>query len=194
MTRPAYPPDVATELAELRRQVADLQRASGRYVPALGGLADVSGTPSADGQVLTYDRPTGRWVPGNPGQVVPYLARAPSTVALTTTYQTIVTLPSFNTTNPNTLFIIDIVCDFQMVSAGAQISTARCLVTSTPPDAAEAIFSDDAGRATVTQHYAYLVANPSGPHVIELQARKLNTAGAVNAMAVHTSLKVLVIG
>lgn len=193
MTRPAYPPDVATELAELRRQVQDLQRASGRYVPALGGLADVSGTPSADNQVLTYNRATGRWGPGS-HKVIPYLTRAPSTVALTTSYQTIVTMPSFNTINPNTLFIIDIVCDFQVTGAGALISTARALVGGTAPDASEAIFSDDAGRATVGQHYAYLVANPSGPHVIELQARKLNTAGGVNAMAIHTSLKVLVIG
>lgn len=193
MTRPAYPPDVATELAELRRQVQDLQRASGRYVPTLGGLADVSGTPSADNQVLTYNRATGRWGPGS-HKVIPYLARAPGNVALTTSYQTIVTLPSFNTTTPNTLFIIDIVCDFQVTGAGALVSTARALVGGTPPDAAEAIFSDDAGRATVGQHYAYLVANPSGPHSIQLQARKLNSAGGVNAMGLHTSLKVLVIG
>lgn len=64
MSTPELPPEVAQQLASLKRDVADLQRRSERNAPAIGGLADVDGNPMATGDVLAYDKTTGRWGPG----------------------------------------------------------------------------------------------------------------------------------
>lgn len=65
MSTAQLPPEVSAELAKLRGDVADLQRRSERNVPAIGALADVDGTPTATGDVLAYDKATGRWAPGS---------------------------------------------------------------------------------------------------------------------------------
>lgn len=188
------PPDVATELAELRRRVADIERASGRYVPAIGGLADVDGMAWADGQVLAYDRATGRWKPTVPHQAVPYLARKSGDSSLSTGYTTYVTLPGFNTTADNSWLVIDIVLDCEAATLGGLVATGRCLVAGATVDTGEAIWHEGSQRATVTQQYIKQIAVASGPHTVELQARKLVGAGDVTLHGPHTSIRVLVCG
>ncbi len=190
------PPDVATELADLRRRVADIERASGRHVPHLGGLADVNGIPTEDGQVLAYDRDSGRWVPRVPSVAVPHLVRKSlgGGISLGTSYASYATLLGINTTNANSWLVVDIVCDFENVSSGGLVATGRVLIGGVAPDAGEAIFHESAQRATVGQHYTQLIPLASGPHTITLQARKLVGAGDIVLHDAHTSLRVLVVG
>lgn len=188
------PPDVATELAELRRRVADIERASGRYVPAIGGLADVDGMAWTDGQVLAYDRATGRWTPTIPHQAVPYLARKSGDSSLTTTYTTYLTLPGFDTTVDNSWLVIDIVLDCEAAALGGLVATGRCLVGGVAPDAGEAVWHEGAQRATVGQQYITQIAAASGPHSVVLQARKLVGAGDIVLHGPHTSIRVMVLG
>lgn len=190
------PPDVATELADLRRRVADIERASGRYVPGIGGLADVDGMAWEDGQVLAYSRATGRWAPVTPHQAVPYLARKATGggSSLGTSYATYITLPGFNTTVDNSWLAIDVVCDFEALALGGLVATGRCLVGGATVDASEAVYHEGSQRATVTQHYIKQIALASGPHSVVLQARKLVAAGDIVLHDVHTSVRVLVLG
>lgn len=61
MTQASTPPDLLERLADLERQVKDLQRQQNPVMPNITNLADVSGTPVASGMVLEYDQVTGTW-------------------------------------------------------------------------------------------------------------------------------------
>ncbi len=56
------PPDMTARVAELERQVKDLQR-NNDGAPTLFSLSDVSGQPAFSGMVMGYDRDSGEWRP-----------------------------------------------------------------------------------------------------------------------------------
>lgn len=62
-------PDLDERLAALERQVRDLQRSQNPAQPKLFDLDDVSGQPTADTAVMTYDRAKGEWKPGSVSDV-----------------------------------------------------------------------------------------------------------------------------
>ncbi len=72
MADASLPPDLVERLRSLERQVQDLQRSQNPTAPNLFDLNDVSGQAARSGQVMEYDRDTGRWTPGeilSPGDI-----------------------------------------------------------------------------------------------------------------------------
>lgn len=61
MTQSSKPPDIVARMADVERQVKDLQRSQNPVAPNITALNDVSGQPSSNGLLLEYDRTSGTW-------------------------------------------------------------------------------------------------------------------------------------
>jgi hypothetical protein len=199
MTTPALPPEIARELAVMRRQIHDLQRQRRDPALHLASMADVDMGLPGDGQIMVYRRSSGQWEPGEwdvGGRVLRHSAitRAPAGVSLTTSFVTVASIPGFNTVAPDSVVLVDIVCDFAVAATGGDIFIARATIGGTAIDGAQALAHDQAARITTSQHYRVVVAAPSGLHIIALEARKLTNAGSVEASAIHSSIRVSVYG